>query len=954
MQQKDLSIKAKLIAYIVIGVFLVLAASTAVSISTVTAQQRELAYLQSVEMARDYANQFDGDMKANEAIANTLAKTMEQYNSADRDEVNNILQNIMEENPTLTGVYVGYEPNAFDGRDAEYVNTEGHDSTGRFVPYWNTIQGSVSVEPLVSYDEFDYYQLPKKTKASIVTEPYFYQGIFMVSFDAPIMKNGEFMGIAGVDVSLDYIDDVVGEIRAFETGYAFVTGNTGILVSHPYPEYKQGIGSQTLHDFGIPEISEAAENIRQGNGGSVETIDPSTGKEIIMFYEPVRTGNYSFVLVVPKEEMFAAVTDLRNKLIIISAISIGFMAVVSYLIAVSITSPIDEIVSNFRQIARDAVNGNLDTRADTDVQRDFREIPQGLNEILEAVIAPIRETVRVTNALAMGELETRTELELKGEFKQLGDTLDSFADSLNNFIDDSNNVLTAIQNNNFSRSVRIHGEGDFKILTDGIEKTRDSLNIAITETKKAEKALRDSEKKFRTLFESPNDAIYLHDMKGKFLEVNEVACERMGYSHEEFLTMTYMDIDIYYPGRRVLKVIKELCKSKSNLLETVHMRRDGSTFPVELSSRIVKYESTTAIITIARDISKRKKTEKELKKYADDLKHSNELEEEMESIINHSPVIVFKWRPEKDWPVEFVSSNVTQLGYTVEDFTSNRIKYADIVHPEDSERTHLHFSKYYHEKSSDINWEYRIFTKSGDVRWVDERTFISRHNDGDITLQGIILDITERKKAEEALLQAEKIRKKEIHHRVKNNLQVISSLLYLASENFKDQNVIEAFMDSRNRVRSMALIHEELYQSKDIANIDFTDYTKNLLEYLSRSYRIDNKDIALVSNIDNVFLGVDTAVPLGMIINELVSNSMKHAFQNGAQGRISVDLTSHNGTLVLKVKDNGVGLPPEIDFRNTESLGLQLVTTLADQIDGTIELDVNEGTEFIIRFKELR
>jgi PAS domain S-box-containing protein len=952
MQPKELSIKAKLIAYIVIGVFLVLAASTAVSISTVTTQQREMAYMQSVELARDHANQFDGDMKANEAIANTLAKTMEQYNSADRDEVNNILKNIMMENPTLTGVYVGYEPNAFDGKDGEYINEEGHDQSGRFVPYWNTIQGSVSVEPLVFYDELDYYQLPKKTQTAIVTEPYFYQGIFMVSFDSPIIKNGEFIGIAGVDVSLDYIDDVVGDIRAFETGYAFVTGNTGILVSHP--EYKEGIGSQTLYDFGVPEISEAADNIREGKGGSVETIDPSTGKEIIMFYEPVRTGNYSFLLVVPKEEMFAGVTNLRNKLIIISAISIGFMAVVSYLIAVSITSPIDEIVYNFRQIARDAVNGKLDIRADTNVQRDFKEIPLGLNEILEAVIAPIRETVRVTNALAKGELETRTELELKGEFKELGDTLDNFAESLNNIIADSNSVLTSIQNNNFSRSVWIHGEGDFKILTDGIEETRHSLNVAITEQKKAEKALRDSEKKFRTLFESPNDAIYLHDLEGKFLEVNDIACERMGYAYEDFLKMTYMDIDSHYPGRQIIKVIRELCKSKSNLLETVHVRKDGFTFPVELSSRIIKYEGTTAIITIARDISKRKQTEKELKKYAEDLKHSNELKEEMESIINHSPVIVFKWRPEKDWPVEFVSSNVTQLGYTVDDFTSNRIKYADIVHPEDSERTHLHFPRYYQHKSSDINWEYRIFTKSGDIRWVDERTFVRRHNEGDITLQGIILDITERKKAEEALLQAEKIRKKEIHHRVKNNLQVISSLLYLASENFKDQNVIEAFMDSRNRVRSMALIHEELYQSKDMASIDFADYTQNLLEYLSKSYRIDNRDITLESNIENVYLGVDTAVPLGMVINELVSNSMKHAFQNGAHGRISVDLSIQNSILILKVKDNGIGLPPEIDFRKTESLGLQLVTTLVDQIDGTIELNVNEGTEFLIRFEEAK
>ncbi|MEZ5334205.1 MAG: PAS domain S-box protein [Methanolobus sp.] len=815
MKKNDMTIKAKLIIYIVISVFLVLVISTAVSISTVTAQQRELAHLQSVEMARDYANQFDGDMKANMAIAETIARTMEMYTTANREEVNDILRNVLEAYPSLTGVYVGYEPNAFDEEDNDYINTTAHDSTGRFIPYWNTIKGQIAVEPLVHYDEQDYYQLPKATHQNIVTEPYFYQGIFMVSFDAPIFKNGEFVGVAGVDVSLDYINDVVGDIKAFDTGYAFVTGNTGILVSHP--EYKESMGTRTLYDFGIPEISKAADDIRQGKGGSVETIDPATGKDVIMFYEPVKTGNYSFVLVVPKDEMFAGVTNLRNKLIVISTISICFMGLVAYLIATSITAPIDEIVNNFRNIAQDAVDGKLDTRAQTDVEIDFKEIPVGLNMILDAVIAPIREAIRVTNALAKGELETRTQLELKGEFKQFGDTLDDFAESLNNIIADSNKVLTAIQNNDFSRGVWVHGEGDFKILTDGIEKTRSSLNLAIKEQKKAEKALRDSERKFRTLFESPNDAIYLTDMQGKILEVNKIACERVGYSREEFLSMSLMDIDTSNRRRGILRILKELCKMKSNLLETAHMKKDGTTFPVELSSRMIKFDGYTAVVTTARDISKRKKTEKELKKYAEDLKHSNELKEEMENIINNSPVIVFKWKTETDWPVEFVSENISKLGYTVEDFTSNRIKYADIVHPEDSERKHLHISKYYMTKDAELNYEYRIFTKSGDVRWVDERTFTRRDHSGTITLQGIILDITERKKVEEALLQAEKVRKREIHHRVKNNLQVISSLLYLASENFKDPYIIEAFMDSRNRVRSMALIHEELYQSKEMS-----------------------------------------------------------------------------------------------------------------------------------------
>ncbi|WP_370575901.1 PAS domain S-box protein [Methanomethylovorans sp.] len=952
MVSNELSIKVKLILYIVVGVFLVLAVSTGVIITTVTTQQEKLAYQQSIELARDYANQFDGDMRQSKAIAQTLANSMEVYSSANRDEVNNMLRNLLLKNPTLTGVYVGYEPYAFDGKDTEYADTYGHDETGRFVPYWNNINGTAALEPLVYYDEYDYYQLTKKLTMDVVTEPYYYQGIFMVSFDSPIIKDGKFVGIGGVDVSLKYIDDVVGNVKAFDTGYAFVTGNTGILVSHPV--HKDWIASKTLYDFDIPEISEAADNIREGKGGNFETVDPATGKDVIMFYEPVKTGNYSFILVVPKEEMLAGVAALRTRLIIISAISIVFMGVVAYLIAMSITKPIDNIVSSFKMISQDAVQGKLDARANTDVGIDFKEIPKGLNEILDAVTAPIRENMRVTNALAKGELKTRIKLNLKGEFKQAGDTLDNFAQYLDSIVDDSNNVLTAIQNNDFSRPVRVQGEGDLRILTNGIEQTRLSLDEATTERIKAEKALRESEKKFRTLFDSTNDAIYLHDMAGNILEVNQVACERMGYSRDEFLKMKQMDIDETLAIKSLFNRIKELLELKNNIFETVHVTKSGKQLPVELSSRIIQYERKNAVLTIARDITERKRIEQALKDYAEQLEHSNQLKEEMERVVNNSPVIVFKWKPEKDWPVSFVSENVSQLGYSVEDFTSGRIKYLDILYPGDIERFHPMHEEYKNVHSDQFNQEYRIFTKSKDIRWVDERTFIQKEPSGKIILQGIILDITERKKAQETLLRAEEIRKKEIHHRVKNNLQVISSLLFLEAENFKDKEIVEAFLDSRNRVRSMALIHEELYQSGDMYTIDFADYTRNLLNFLSKSYVMESKAIELNSKIENVYLGMDTAIPLGMIINELVSNSLKHGYPDSVEGNVNVILELDGNEFTLKISDDGIGFPENLDFRQTASLGLQLVTTLVDQINGTIELERNRGTSFDIRFKELK
>lgn len=140
MRFKNFPLKSKLVIYIVVGVFLILTVSTAVIISTVTSQEEKLAYQKSIEMASSYANQFDADMKGSRAVAKTLALTMENYKASNRSEVIGILENIQRNNPNLIGTYVGYEPNAFDGKDAEYVNTFGHDATGRFVPYCNNIK----------------------------------------------------------------------------------------------------------------------------------------------------------------------------------------------------------------------------------------------------------------------------------------------------------------------------------------------------------------------------------------------------------------------------------------------------------------------------------------------------------------------------------------------------------------------------------------------------------------------------------------------------------------------------------------------------------------------------------------------------------------------------------------------------------------------------------------------
>ncbi len=210
-----------------------------------------------------------------------------------------------------------------------------------------------------------------------------------------------------------------------------------------------------------------------------------------------------------------------------------------------------------------------------------------------------------------------------------------------------------------------------------------------------------------------------------------------------------------------------------------------------------------------------------------------------------------------------------------------------------------------------------------------------------------------------ASLNEKEVLLREIHHRVKNNMQVISSLLSLQSEYIRDKQYIDILSESKNRIKSMALVHEKLYQSKDLANIDFNDYITTLANSLFSFYRVTAGNISVNIDVKDVLLGVDTAMPCGLVVNELLSNSLKHAFPEGRRGEISITLKKSGVELEpdyeLIVSDNGVGIPEGLDIGKTKSLGLQLITTLVShQLQGKLKLIRTDGTKFHIRFKEIK
>jgi len=216
-----------------------------------------------------------------------------------------------------------------------------------------------------------------------------------------------------------------------------------------------------------------------------------------------------------------------------------------------------------------------------------------------------------------------------------------------------------------------------------------------------------------------------------------------------------------------------------------------------------------------------------------------------------------------------------------------------------------------------------------------------------------IRDISERKLVETQLrssLKEKEVLLKEVHHRVKNNLQIVSSMLNLQMEKLSDAQAIELFKESQSRVRSIALFHETLYQSRDLARVEIAEYLKGLAIGLFATYGVNPDDIDLAVRAEDIPLGVDAAISCGLMVNELVSNSLKHAFPDRRKGHVEVTLRSAGTDVILEVADNGVGFPANLDFRSPSTLGLKLVAIFTEQVRGTMDLTHEGGTRFSLRF----
>jgi PAS domain S-box-containing protein len=658
------------------------------------------------------------------------------------------------------------------------------------------------------------------------------------------------------------------------------------------------------------------------------------------------------------------------------------------------------------------------------------------------------------------------------------------------------------------------------------------LGIAtdITEHKKIELSLVESEEKYRTLFDNPLDMITLSEAPGKtahrkFIEVNRIATERLGYSRDEFLNMTPTDIVAPEKRSQISQITKNLIKFGYDKFESIHLSKDGKRIPVEVYNHKFELNGKNVVLAVSRDITERKKAEKAVK----------ESEAYYRTIFAHSGTATLIL--EEDNIISMANKECEKLsGYSRKDIEGKK-RWTDFVVKDDLEK----MEKYHKKRRENSNtvpkaYDFRLINKNGKIKNIHldvgvipgtkksvaslidftqlrnaenkikkslkekevinqvimqlvevkdkseiysiigksiknllpcsyvlvtnsdakmenfqireafglenkinklnsilgtdiyqmkfptfnlteedmekfnssqlisfdglydvavrkiprpickiiERVFnvgmiycIGFSRGGIIYGSLIIIlpkgqqlenkDVIEtilhqgsitiqRQSAEEMIktsLREKEVLLKEIHHRVKNNLQIISSLLDLQEDYVsEDATAVNVLKESQNRVLSMAMIHEMIYQSEDLSHINFSDYIRNLTSNLFHSYGAESSITSLI-NIEQIYLNIETAIPLGLLITELISNSLKYAFLNCEEGKISVEMQSGKNEYKLKISDDGIGIPQEIDFNTESTLGLRLVNSLVNQLDGTIELERTKGTRYAITFKEL-
>lgn len=462
-----------------------------------------------------------------------------------------------------------------------------------------------------------------------------------------------------------------------------------------------------------------------------------------------------------------------------------------------------------------------------------------------------------------------------------------------------------------------------------------------------ERDLKAAQEEYRLHFDNANDVIYTLDLRLRIVEVSPSIERILGYQPREVMRKSIRTIQLLSPksvARAVSDSLKVLTGKRIEAAVYEFIAKDGtrrigevSGAPARRNGRIV------GLVSVARDVTERVAAQ-------DALREKEELLSGILDSINEGILVL-----DSKYRYSYWNREMERISKTVSSQVVGRSEKAWEIFP--------HLKKEGVDKmirramrGETVSGERIPFRLLDDSRGYTSETFMPlRKSDGSVGgVLGVVRNVTQQMKNENRLkksLQEKEVLLREIHHRVKNNMQIMTSLLRLQARNVEDPGVRKMFDESRNRIHSMALIHEKLYQTSDFTNIHYAEYVKSLVVHLFSTYNVDRKNVGLKLDLEDVLLDINTAIPCGLLINELVSNSLKHAFPEDRRGEVRVGLHAVGADRVrLVVADNGVGIPDERTWKNPSSLGMRIIQDLIRQIEAKVRFEGGNGTSCTLTF----
>lgn len=465
----------------------------------------------------------------------------------------------------------------------------------------------------------------------------------------------------------------------------------------------------------------------------------------------------------------------------------------------------------------------------------------------------------------------------------------------------------------------------------------------VTAEKKSLAKIQESERMFRSLFEHNPHSVYYFDTEGNFRDANPKFEELSGYTSEELRGMSFSPFIAEKDMEKTWNNFQETLQGKTHSYEITGVTRSGERREARINSfPIIVGDEIVGVFGIAEDITESKEAKQKLQQNKKRWQHLVEDNPQPVQVTRDAEIIFINEAGAKLYGAQSVKEI---LGRSVFDF----------CHPESLEKVRDRKEKLERGENLPKIADLMLQQLNGELRYVEVHSIPITYK-GKPAIQTVLHDVTDRKEKEEIIkttLKEKEVMIKEIHHRVKNNMAVVSGLLELQTMSSENKEVNKILRESQHRIYSMAMIHEKLYQSESLSQIDFAKYIRELVSSINDTYNLESRDIEINYDIEEVILDVNKAIPCGLILNELVTNSYKHAFKGRESGSITIELNKEQDNVKLKVRDDGDGLPDDFKLEEEQGLGMTLVKTLQRQLDG--ELNFNHasngsGVNFLVSF----